>query len=509
MLKQEQRLIQTGKLSPQQIQLMNQIRLNIDELEQAIEKEISENPALERDNLEYNPNQEQDDYSDVNKTNDSENDDRTLGSEIEDQNDLSDINNDTDSGRELDFDITPYGDDEIPDYQLADKYGVSEERDYFPIRYDRSFYQYIMDQVNNLNIKQELLPAAEFLAGSIDDNGYIQISNDDIIDNLAFNHNFELSLEDLEILFNKIQSLEPPGLGARNLRECLLIQLKRKGDPSQDTQNALRIVRDYFSLYADKHFKKLLSLLNISENEFRKASKIISNLNPKPGSSLSGNYRRTYLIPDFKLTVVNDQINLDLNRGNLPRLKVSNSFKELLDSMKRDKNQSKSNIETFHYLKKKLERAQNFINLVHQRYNTLQTTVYAIIERQRNYLLTGDETKLKPLTLKDIAETIDMDISTVSRVTSGKYIETPYGIKLLKDFFSESMRRIDGTEISSVELKSSIRNIVAKEDKNEPYSDLTIAKILEEKGYDIARRTVAKYREQLKIPVSRLRKRLK
>ena len=507
MLKQEQRLIQTGKLSPQQIQLMNQIRLNIDELEQEIEKEISENPALERDDLDYNPNQEQDDYSDVNKATNSKNEESTLGSEIEDQNDYSESNTDTD--RELDFDITSYGDDEIPDYQLNDKYGVSEERDYFPVKYDKSFHQYIMEQVNNLNIKPELLPAAEFLAGSIDDNGYIQISNDDIIDNLAFNHNFELSHDDLEILFNKIQSLDPPGIGARNLRECLLIQLKRKNNPSKDTKNALRIVHDHFSLYADKHFKKLLSLLNISENEFRKASKIISNLNPKPGSSLSGTYRRTYLIPDFKLTVVNDQINLDLNRGNLPKLKVSNTFKELLDSMKRDKNQSKANIDTFQYLKKKLELAQNFINLVHQRYNTLQTTVYAIIEQQRNYLLTGDETQLKPLTLRDIAETIDMDISTVSRVTSGKYIETPYGVKLLKDFFSESMRRIDGTEISSIELKNAIKNMVAEENKNQPYSDLTIAKMLEEKGYDIARRTVAKYREQLKIPVSRLRKKLK
>ena len=184
MLKQEQRLIQTGKLSPQQIQLMNQIRLNIDELEQEIEKEISENPALERDDLDYNPNQEQDDYSDVNKATNSKNEESTLGSEIEDQNDYSDINTDTD--RELDFDITSYGDDEIPDYQLNDKYGVSEERDYFPVKYDKSFHQYIMDQVNNLNIKPELLPATEFLAGSIDDNGYIQISNDDIIDNLAF-----------------------------------------------------------------------------------------------------------------------------------------------------------------------------------------------------------------------------------------------------------------------------------------------------------------------------------
>ncbi|MCY4161509.1 MAG: RNA polymerase factor sigma-54 [Flavobacteriaceae bacterium] len=485
MLKQQQKLQQTTRLSPLQIQLMNHIRLNLEELEQAVEMEINENPALERNNYEYSSNSESKNLN-QDHVNDSE-------SSIE----------------EKDFNSDSYGlDDDIPHYRVYDKYGAPEEKESIPIAFELSFLQQVMDQIGSLNFKPEQLPIAEFLIGSIDDNGYIRLSDQDIIDTLAFNHNIDISVNDLKPVLKAIQSLDPPGIGARDLRECLLIQLKRKPKKTIDVQHAIDIIEKHFNLYADRRFEKLKTNLKINQDQLVKASNIISNLNPKPGGSSGNSQRTAYVVPDFAVTIEGDEVILSLNQANHPKLKISDSYRRMLQGYLGSQKITKEQKQTMEYIKSKLDKAKTFINLISQRYNTLETTVKAIINHQVEYFLSGDEKKIKPLTLKDIADQVEMDISTISRVTSSKYIDTPYGVKLLKYFFSEGLRTKDGDEISSYNVKSAIKEIIESENKNKPISDITISKMLQAKGYQVARRTVSKYREQMKIPVSRLRKQL-
>ncbi len=485
MLKQQQKLQQTTRLSPLQIQLMNQIRLNLEELEQAVEMEINENPALERNNYEYNVSSESKDYAQESST-DSES-----------------------SSSQEDFNQDSYGlDDDIPSYQLYDKYGVSEEKDSMPIAFETSFLQQVMDQIGSLNLTPKQIPIAEFVIGSIDNNGYIRSSNQDIVDNLAFNHNIEIQVDDLKPIIKAIQSLDPPGIGARDLKECLLIQLKRKQSKTSDVIHAIEIVEKHFELYADRRFDKLKLALKITQEQLVSISKVISSLNPKPGNSASNLEKNSYVIPDFTATIEGDEVILSLNQANLPKLKISGSYRQMLQNYKKAKNISKEQKQTIEFIKSKLEKAKSFINLISQRYTTLETTVKAIINHQVEYFLSGDEKKIKPLSLKDIADQVEMDISTISRVTSSKYIDTPYGVKLLKYFFSEGLKTVDGDEISSYNVKSAIKEIIDAEDKDKPLSDITISNMLYSKGYQVARRTVSKYREQMKIPVSRLRKQL-
>ena len=485
MLKHQQKLQQTTRLSPLQIQLMNQIRLNLEELEQAVEMEINENPALERNNYEYNSNSESKDYS------------------------QDDSNNSESPTQENDFDTDSYGlDEDIPNYRVYDKYGAPEKKESMPLAFEISFLQQVMDQIGSLSFTSDQLPIVEFVIGSIDGNGYIRLSDQDIVDNLAFNHNIDIDLDDLKPIIKAIQSLDPPGIGARDLKECLLIQLKRKKNKNIDVQNAIDIVEKHFGLYADRRFEKLKSTLKISQDQLVNASNIISSLNPKPGGSTSNSQRNAYVIPDFTVTIEGDEVILSLNQANLPKLKISDSYKQMLRGYKESRNTTKEQKQTIEFIKSKLEKAKSFINLIIQRYNTLETTVKAIINHQVEYFLSGDEKKIKPLTLKDIADQVDMDISTISRVTSSKYIDTPYGVKLLKYFFSEGLKTKDGDEISSYNVKSAIKEIIDSENKNKPLSDISISKILQAKGYQVARRTVSKYREQMKISVSRLRKQL-
>ena len=481
MLKNYLDLKQTGRLSPQQIRLMNQIHMNLQELEQAVEIEINENPALERNNYEDIDPQERVD-SEGEQNHDNKSDDFSW--------DTSNL------------------DDDIPNYRLYDKYGAREEKESFPVAFEKSFHERIMDQIGSLNFTPQQVPIAEFLIGSIDGNGYIRLSNQDIIDYLAFNLNIEITADELYPVTKAIQSLDPAGIGARDLQECLLLQLKRKSNKTKEVQHAIKIVDKHFSLYANKRFNRLKASMKISENDLHDAIKIIKSLNPKPGGSSGSFQRNSYVIPDFTAKIEGEEIQLILNQNNLPHLRISKSYRQTLLAFKESKNISLKEKETIEFIKSKVENAKSFINLIYQRYITLETTVRAIINHQIEYFLTGDEKKLKPLTLKKIADETQMDISTISRVTSSKYIDTPYGVKLLKYFFSEGLMTKDSQEISSYNVKSAIKEIIDSENKNQPFSDIAISNILKNKGYNIARRTITKYREQLKIPVSRLRKQL-
>ena len=329
---------------------------------------------------------------------------------------------------------------------------------------------------------------------------------DDIIDDLAFTQNIDVSIEKLKKILSIVQQLDPPGVGAQSLQECLILQLKRK--PSNKQINlATNIIENSFDQFSKKHFNKLIVKYDINENELKAAIIEIEKLNPKPGNSYS-NYENPIeqIIPDFKIEISNNSLVLTLNNRNNPVLKISNHYNEMLKGYKLDKNKTKSQREAVQFIKQKLDSAKWFIDAVKQRQETLYVTMSAIMEYQEEYFLSGDEKQMKPMILKDIAEKIEMDISTISRVANSKYVDTPYGTKLLKEFFSESMTTQSGEEISTIEIKKILETIIEKENKRAPQTDEKLVKLLQEKGYKIARRTVAKYREQLNIPVARLRK---
>ena len=319
---------------------------------------------------------------------------------------------------------------------------------------------------------------------------------------------YQLDDNELNKVLKLIQTLDPPGIGARSLKESLIIQLRKKKKPKSETLLAIEILEKYFDLFSKKNFSKLQEKFKISEIELKKAINVISKLNPKPGISTSYNLTANQIIPDFILTIEEGNIEVSLNNRNSPQLKISNSYKEMLEGYVNNNNKTKSDNDAILFIKQKLDSAQWFINAIEQRYQTLSLTINAIIDYQKEYFLTGDERKLKPMILKDIAEKIDMDISTISRVANSKYIDTPYGIKLLKTFFSEGFKNQDGENISSIEIKNILESLINKENKSNPITDEEISKLLKEKGYNVARRTVAKYREQLDIPISRMRKEL-
>ena len=483
MLKQKLQLKLSQKLSPQQIQLMKLVQLSTLELEQKIQSEIGENPALETGKEIEENNNELDEFSD------------------RDQED-NEVSNE-------DFDIDPYlSDDETPNYKLENSsYGNLKNESGNPFSSQISFHEYLKNQLQNLILDENEKPVADFIIGSIDNSGYIRRSDDDIIDDLAFTQNIVIDKSEFKKVINKIQLLDPPGVAARNLKECLLLQLKRKKKNKYSTL-AKNMIETSFDEFSRKHYKKLQDRFSIDENDLKLILNEISKLNPKPGGALSGSVQNTHIIPDFILKIEDGDLRVNLNKRNSPELRISNNYKEMLSGYMIDPNKTKPQKEAILFIKQKLDAAKWFIDAVEQRYQTLYLTINAIVEYQREYFLSGDEHKLKPMVLKDIAKKIKMDISTISRVANSKYMDTPYGVKLLKDFFSEGMKNIEGEDVSTIEIKKTLESIISNEDKSKPLTDKLLSDLLKEKGYNVARRTIAKYREQLGFPVARLRKKI-
>ena len=451
---------------------MKLIQLPTLDFEQKIQREIEENPALEQgqSSNEESQNENQDDYSD-------------------------DVNID---------DYLNY--DDIPTYKLNSSNRDRSEEKNIPFASGISFTQYLISQLKPINLSEKKMKIAEFLVGSIDSSGYIRLNIDEIIDDLAFTQNLFVDEIELKEVLKVVQELEPPGVGALSLQECLIIQLKRK-NKTENIVLAIDIIENSFDQFSKKHFEKLINKYSISENQLKDVISLISKLNPKPGGAYSGGGKPIeQIIPDFKITIENNELNLSLNFRNSPVLNISNDYNEMLKGYKLQKKKTKSQKEAIQFIKQKLDSAKWFIDAVKQRQQTLSITMQAIMNYQREYFLTGDEKNIKPMILKDIANEIEMDISTVSRVANSKYVDTPYGTKLLKEFFSESMRTTSGEEISTIEIKKILEGVILNENKRKPETDEKLVQILNEKGYKIARRTVAKYREQLNIPVARLRK---
>ena len=471
-MKQYLKLKLSQKLSPQQIQLMKLIQLPTLDFEQKIQREIEENPALEQgqSSNEDSQNENQDDYSD-------------------------DVNID---------DYLNY--DDIPSYKLNSSNRDKSEEKNIPFASGISFTQYLISQLKPINLSEKKMKIAEFLVGSIDSSGYIRLNIDEIIDDLAFTQNLFVDEIELKEVLKVVQELDPPGVGALSLQECLIIQLKKK-NKTENILLAIDIIENSFDQFSKKHFEKLINKYSISENQLKDVISLISKLNPKPGGAYSGGGKPIeQIVPDFKITIENNELNLKLNFRNSPVLNISSDYNEMLKGYKLQKKKTKSQKEAIQFIKQKLDSAKWFIDAVKQRQQTLSITMQAIMNYQREYFLTGDEKNIKPMILKDIANEIEMDISTVSRVANSKYVDTPYGTKLLKEFFSESMRTTSGEEISTIEIKKILEGVILNENKRKPETDEKLVQILNEKGYKIARRTVAKYREQLNIPVARLRK---
>lgn len=482
MLKQYLQFKLSQKLSPQQIQLMKLIQLPTQAFEQRLKQELEENPALERGK--ENATEDFDDtYSD------------------QDFGDNEQIKAD-------DINVDDYlSDDEIPSYRLhANNYSGDDESKTIPYAAGTSFTQQLTDQLNTFRLNDNDYQIAKFLIGSIDDSGYIRRSMLDLMDDLAFTQNIYTDIETIENVLNVVQQLDPPGVGARDLQECLLIQLQRKVQ-TPNTELAAAMIENAFEQFTKKHYQKLLKKFSITEIQLKDAIIEIERLNPKPGSSFSNNLRSIeHVVPDFTIKIIDGELELSLNGRNAPELHVSKSYNEMLLGYKASKEKSKAQKEAVLFIKQKLDAAKWFIDAIRQRQQTLLLTMSAIMHYQKDYFLSGDEEQLRPMILKDIADEVDMDVSTISRVANSKYVDTPYGTKLIKEFFSESMTNDQGEEVSTREIKSILKTVISEEDKKKPLTDEKLAKILKEKGYPIARRTVAKYREQLDLPVARLRK---
>ena len=483
MLKQNLQLKLSQKLSPQQIQLMKLIQLPTLAFENRIKQEIEENPALETGKEAA----EQDEYG--------------SSDEFDQDNQVIDTS---------DIDIDSYlSDDEIPNYRLSsNNYANSDEDKHIPYAAGISFHQQLLQQLNTFTLEDKYWDIAEYLIGSIDETGYIRREIDDIIDDLAFTRNIFAENEDIQNVLDLIQTFDPAGIGARNLEECLLLQLKRK-EQTTEIAHAITLIEEHFEQFTKKHYQKIIARLKISEEELKDVIAEIERLNPKPGSSFGSSSKVVeQIIPDFSIRIIDGDLQLQLNNRNIPDLHVSRNYSEMLQSFKESKSNDKKQRDTVLFIKQKLDAAKWFIDAIKQRYQTLFVTMNAIMHYQEEYFLSGDESDLRPMILRDIAEEIGMDVSTVSRVANSKYVDTPYGTKLIKAFFSESMTNESGEEISTKEIKSILSEVISNESKKKPLTDEVLASKLKEKGYPIARRTVAKYREQLGYPVARLRKKL-
>ncbi len=486
MLKQFLNLKLSQKLSPQQIQLMKLIQLPTQAFEQRLLEEMNENPALEAGKEEE---YEADEYAN------------------DDYDDYDD--GESDRIEADDINIDEYlSDDDTPDYKTQiNNYSDDEERE-TPFAAPISFHQDLINQLNTFILNDEEREIAEFLVGSIDDMGYIRRSIPDIVDDMAFTQGIYTDEAMVEKMMTVIHELEPSGVGARDLQECLLLQLKHK-TPTEYVDLAIDIIENQFDAFTKKHYDKLLQKYSVSNEQLKKAIHEIERLNPKPGGSFTGNNKVTEnIVPDFAIRIVDGELELTLNGRNAPSLHVSKDYQEMMQTYKESRDKSTAQKDAVQFIKQKLDSAKWFIDAIRQRQETLFVTMNAIMHYQEEYFLDGDETKLKPMILKDIADMVGLDISTISRVANSKYVETPYGTKLIKEFFSEAMKNDQGEDVSTLEIKKILQNTIEEEDKRKPLPDDQLAEILKEKGYPIARRTIAKYREQLDIPVARMRKKI-
>ena len=474
----QQKLLQ--KLSPQQIQLMKLLQVPTIELEQRIKQEIEENPALEEGEQ------------------DKETEEIISDEPREDQND---------DNRD-DFDINNYLDDDVPDYRLhARNYSADDDEKAIPLAGGKTFQEVLQNQVS-LRIKDEKQQIIAYhIIGNLDDSGYLRREIFNIVDDLAFSQNINTSEKEIEEVLSIIQALEPAGVGARDLKECLLIQLRKK-QKTIPIKTAEVILEKFFEEFTKKHYKKITTRLDIEENDVKEAIDEIVKLNPKPGNSLIETNKSFHqIIPDFIITEHDGEISLELNTRNAPQLKVSKQYAEMLRGYEQSKRTERDK-EAILFVKQKIDSAKWFIDAIKQRQHTLLVTMEAIMNYQKDFFHSGDETKLKPMILKDIAEIVNMDISTISRVANSKHVSTPYGTYLLKYFFSESLSTESGQEVSTREVKRILQDAIDQEDKRKPLTDDKLTALMKDKGYNIARRTIAKYREQLNIPVARLRKEL-
>jgi RNA polymerase sigma-54 factor len=484
MLKQrlQQKLLQ--KLSPQQIQMIKLLEIPTMQLEQRIKKELEENPVLEEE-----------EYEDPEEA-------------TQEELDGSETDNDDEE-----FSLEDYiEDDEIPTYKLnTNNYSDDDKKRDFPLGSTTGFQSHLESQLGlrSLTEKQDLL--AKYILGNMDDDGYLRRRLEAIVDDLSFTQNIITTEEELYEILLMVQDFDPPGVGARDLQECLFLQIVRKNQSEPAVALARKIIKNHFHEFTRKHYDKIIKRMNITEDELKMAIDEILKLNPRPGSSYSDPMQHSaqHIVPDFILDVKDGEFILSLNSHNVPELRISRTYSEMLEGYARQKNKrTREDKDTISFVKQKLDSARWFIDAIIQRQNTLLLTMNAIIDYQKDYFADGDETRLKPMILKNIADRTGLDISTISRVANSKYIQTHFGIFPLKSFFSEGLQRDTGEEVSTREIKNILADCISREDKRKPLTDEKLVSILREKGYNIARRTVAKYREQLHIPVARLRKEL-
>ncbi|MDD5509183.1 MAG: RNA polymerase factor sigma-54 [Bacteroidales bacterium] len=489
----QQKLLQ--KLSPQQILLMKLLQIPSMALEQRIKQEVEENPALEL--LDGSEGDQDDNYSDEDDDAVPDTSDESVEEEAPERN------------SDDEFDLNDYLDeDEIPDYRLsAGNISPDEERREIPFSAGTSFQEHLISQLGLRKLDAKQYQIGLTIIGNLDDAGYLQRDISAMVDDLAFAQNIQADKKEILDVLTVIQDFDPAGVGARNLQECLILQLKRAEEPGPVVELAITLMERYFNEFIRKHYDKIIRKAHITEAELKSAMDEILKLNPKPGDTV-GDASRTnqYVIPDFIIQNVDSDLELTLSSRNTPELRLSRTYIDMLETYSETK--SKSNREAVMFVKQKIDSAKWFIDAIRQRQNTLYVTMRAIMEYQKDYFLTGDETMLRPMILKDIAEVVSLDISTISRVANSKYVQTPFGTFLLKSFFSESMQKDSGEEVSTREIKKILSDCITGEDKTRPVTDEELTDILKEKGYSIARRTVAKYREQLNIPVARLRKEL-
>lgn len=465
-------------------------------LEQRIKEEMEINPALEE-----GPDEEEQ------ETRDDENDELP-----EDQDDeFGEQERDEESDREdADFDISDYIQDDEPYYKLnANNTSADDERVEMPLSGGSTFQESLINQLGLTDLDERLKQIAAQIIGSLDDDGYLRREIRALVDDLAFSRNIQTNEEEILGVLKVIQSFDPPGVGARDLRECLLIQLDRKDQDLPEVAHARTILDKFMDEFSKKHYEKIEKSLNLSPEEMKEAFGEILHLNPRPGGSYSDDVRSSqHIVPDFIINNNDGELELSLNSRNAPELRISRQYVEMLETYSRESKSNKASRDAMMFVKQKIDAAKWFIDAIRQRQITLIRTMDAIMNYQKEYFLEGDEKKLKPMILKDIADIVGLDISTISRVANSKYVQTPFGTFLLKFFFSEALSTESGEEVSSREVKKILSDAISNEDKRRPLPDEKLMKLLNEKGYNIARRTVAKYREQLGIPVARLRKEL-
>lgn len=488
----QQKLLQ--KLSPQQIQLMKLLQVPTAILDERIKEELEENPALEmaEDSHDESYEEGKDEF-----TEGAPEEYEETGSEEQYENiDLSDYIHE--------------GDDDIADYKLRDdNYGDQEEKTTMPYKVETSFYEVLENQLGMLKLDEREFRIAEQIIGSIDEDGYLRRETSAIVDDLAFRQNIDTTDEEVEGIIRRIQQFDPPGVGARNLQECLLIQLLRQKEEGKDVELATQAISRYFDEFTKKHYEKIQRGLNLDDEQLKEVMIQITRLNPKPGGNVGEvNKAEAYVVPDFFILNNAGKLELTLNSKNAPELRISEGYREMLKEYDRGSKKDRRQKEAVLFIKQKIDAAKWFIDAIKQRQHTLLSTMTAIMNHQHDFFLTGDETTLRPMILKDIAEKTGLDISTVSRVANSKFVQTEFGTYRLKFFFSESLTTDTGEEVSTREVKKILSDLIENENKKKPLSDERLTELLQEKGYNIARRTVAKYREQLNIPVARLRKEL-